>query len=68
MNTRVGTNGWARSRRRRLTVAKVRIIGMAEGSIMPGIIAHQMSTFSSRSAAVHGAAAAGAASAMSTIG
>jgi hypothetical protein len=40
--------------------------GAAEGSIMPGIIAHQMRTSSTQS--LRGATAAGAASAMPGIG
>jgi hypothetical protein len=42
-----------------LIVAKVRIIGVALGSIMPGIIAHQISMFSAKSPDVQGVNTAG---------
>ncbi len=59
MNTIVGTKDWPRWRLWRLIVAKVRIIGAALGSIMPGIIAHQIAMFRVKSLAVQGVNMAG---------
>jgi hypothetical protein len=59
VNTIVGTKGWPRWRLCRLIAAKIRIIGAALGSIMPGIIAHQIARLSAKSAAVQGTEAAG---------
>src|SRR6266404_7192840 len=53
-NTIVGTKGWPRPRLWRLIVANVRIIGAALGSIIPGIIAHQIARLRAKSAAVQG--------------
>ena len=54
MNTNVGRNGWPRSRLRRLTVAKVRIMGEALGNIIPTIITHHIANISAKSTGVHG--------------
>ena len=59
MNTIVGTKDCPRWRLWRLIVAKVRIIGAALGSIMPGIIAHQIAMLKAKSPAVQGTKAAG---------
>jgi hypothetical protein len=61
VNTIVGTNDWPRWRLCRLMVAKVRIIGAALGSIMPGIIAHQIAILRAKSPAVQGVKMAGTA-------
>ena len=54
VNTIVRTKGWPRRRFWRLIVAKVRIIGAALGSIMPGTIAHQIAILRAKSLAVQG--------------
>ena len=59
VNNIVGTKGSPRRRLFRLIVAKVRIIGAALGSIMPGIIAHQITKLRTKSAAAHGVGAEG---------
>ena len=59
MKTIVGTKGWPRQRLCRLMAAKVRIIGAALGSIIPGIIAHQIAMLRAKSLAVQGVKMAG---------
>ena len=53
MKIAVGTCGAARSRRRRLMVAKADIIGAVPGTIIAAIIADHITTISPASAGVH---------------
>src|SRR5437868_14178126 len=50
----LGTYGWSRSRRLRFTVANVRIIGTAEGSIIATIISPHIKESGSNVPADHG--------------
>src|SRR5687767_14892966 len=52
-NAAVGTYGWLRSRRARLTAAKINTVGVTDGSIMPTIMMVHMTKSMTTSTNVH---------------